>query len=207
MKRVKKIEAKNICKAYGPKVVLNDLSVSIEKGSVFCLMGPSGCGKTTLVRILSGLEKADSGKIKGIRPNRISFVFQEDRLIQHLSALSNAILPLKGRNTREKGLKALSLLGLSGEEHKRARELSGGMARRVAIARAMLAPADVVFMDEPFKGLDRENKERAIAFVKRYARKKTVIVVTHSETEARLMNGQIYNMPIPTKTFEEKGEM
>ena len=92
-----------------------------------------------------------------------AFVFQEDRLIDHLSALSNVILPL-GRSDEAKkaGMKALKLLGLAGEEDKPAGKLSGGMARRVAIARAMLAGADVVFMDEPFKGLDKANHNRHI---------------------------------------------
>lgn len=205
--RMKKIRVLGVTKRYGSKTVLDNVSFEIERNAVFCLMGPSGCGKTTLVRIMTGLEKADKGRIKGINADRIAFVFQEDRLIDHLSALSNAILPLgKNEKSIKAGMKALALLGLKGEEKKPAQKLSGGMARRVAIARAMLADADIVFMDEPFKGLDRENREKAIGFVKKYAEGKTLIVVTHSPTEAQLLNGTVYQMPIPAKKTEEKSE-
>lgn len=203
----KKILIQNISKAYSGKEVLKNFSLEIEKNRIFCLMGASGCGKTTLLRILTGLEKADSGNVTGIDENRISFVFQEDRLIEHLSALSNAILPLKANDeSRKAGMKALSLLGLQGEEKKPANKLSGGMARRVAIARAMLADADIVFMDEPFKGLDADNRTKAISFVKKYAEGKTLIVVTHSASEAELLNGQVFHMPVTGSGAEEKGE-
>ncbi len=201
------IVVSNITKRFGEKIVLNDFSLTIEKNAVFCLMGPSGCGKTTLVRIMTGLEKADAGSVTGIDPKRISFIFQEDRLIDHLSALTNAILPLKNTDENKKrGMEALSMLGLQGEEKKRARNLSGGMARRVAIARAMLHDADIVFMDEPFKGLDSENREKAIAFVKAYAMNKTLIVVTHSALEAEKLGGRVFVMPDSQNNFEKKGE-
>ena len=202
-----KIVISNITKRFGDKTVLNHFSLSIEKNSVFCLMGPSGCGKTTLVRIMTGLEKADEGTVSGIDLKKIAFVFQEDRLISHLSALSNAILPLKNtEDNRKRGLEALKMLSLQGEEKKRARNLSGGMARRVAIARAMLHDADIVFMDEPFKGLDRENREKAIEFVKVYAKEKTLIVVTHSALEAEKLGGRVFVMPESQNNFDEKGE-
>ena len=204
---MEKIVISGVTKRFGEKTVLDQFSLTIEKNAVFCLMGPSGCGKTTLLRIMTGLEKADAGIVSGIDLNRIAFVFQEDRLISHLSALSNAILPL--RNTEEnkkKGMEALRLLGLQGEEKKRARNLSGGMARRIAIARAMLHDADVVFMDEPFKGLDEENCEKAIAFVKSYAKGKTLIVVTHSLQEAEKLGGKVVVMPVFQNNFDKKGE-
>jgi len=204
---MKKIVVKGITKRFGNKTVLDKFSLEIEKNSVFCLMGPSGCGKTTLVRIMTGLEKADKGRIRGINPDRIAFVFQEDRLIEHLSALSNAILPLgRSEDAKKAGMKALKLLGLNGEEEKPARKLSGGMARRVAIARAMLADADIVFMDEPFKGLDKDNREKAIEFVKKYAKGKTLIVVTHSLSEAEKLNGTVFHMPIPMDKTKEMSE-
>ena len=202
-----KIVISNITKRFGDKTVLNHFSLSIEKNSVFCLMGPSGCGKTTLVRIMTGLEKADEGTVSGIDLKKIAFVFQEDRLISHLSALTNAILPLKNTDENKKrGMDALRMLGLQGEEKKRARNLSGGMARRVAIARAMLHDADIVFMDEPFKGLDRENREKTIDFVKAYAKDKTLIVVTHSAFEAEKLGGRVFVMPEAQNNFEKMGE-
>lgn len=194
-----RIRVSGISKAYGGKTVLRGLSLEIRKNAVTCIMGPSGCGKTTLIRLMTGLEKADEGEIQGIDLTKIAFVFQEDRLIPHLSALSNAILPLKNNaENRERGAQVLKLLGLSGEERKKAGRLSGGMARRVAIARAMLSGADTVFMDEPFKGLDKENREKAIEFVKSYAmaHQKTLIVVTHSAYEAELLNAEVFHMPV-----------
>ena len=204
---MEKIIVSDITKSFGAKTVLSHFSLEIEKGSVFCLMGASGCGKTTLIRIMTGLEKADEGSVSGVDANTIAFVFQEDRLIDHLSALSNAILPLKNdANAKKAGMEALHLLGLDGEEKKRAKDLSGGMARRVSIARAMLSKADIVFMDEPFKGLDKENKEKAIEFVKKYAKGKTLIIVTHSLNEAKLLGGSVYHMPASRDNFEQKGE-
>lgn len=204
---MEKIIISDITKRYGEKTVLDHFSLEIEKGGIFIIMGASGCGKTTLLRILTGLEKADGGTVKGVDFGKISFVFQEDRLIDHLSALSNVILPLKNDAVSKKaGMESLELLGLKGEEKKRAKDLSGGMARRVSIARAMLANAEIVFLDEPFKGLDKDTKEKAISFVKQYALGKTLIVVTHSRTEADLLGGSVYNMPVTDRNFEEKGE-
>lgn len=204
---MEKIIISDITKRFGEKTVLDHFSLEIEKGGIFLIMGASGCGKTTLLRIMTGLEKADEGKVEGVELDKISFVFQEDRLIDHLSALSNAVLPLKSdANARKAGMEALALLGLAGEEKKRARNLSGGMARRVSIARAMLKEADIVFMDEPFKGLDKDTKEKTISFVKKYAEGKTLIVVTHSQSEAELLGGSVYKMPVSDKNFEEKGE-
>ena len=204
---MEKIIISDLTKRYGEKTVLDHFSLEIEKGGIFLIMGASGCGKTTLLRIMTGLEKADEGKCEGIDPDKISFVFQEDRLIDHLSALSNAILPLKSdAHAKKAGMEALGLLGLKGEEKKRARDLSGGMARRVSIARAMLRDAEIVFMDEPFKGLDRDTKEKTISFVKKYAEGKTLIVVTHSVNEAELLGGQVFRMPVSGSNFEEKDE-
>lgn len=204
---MEKIVVSDLTKRFGEKTVLDHFSLEIEKGGIFCIMGASGCGKTTLLRIMTGLEKADEGTVGGVEPDRISFVFQEDRLIDHLSALSNVILPLKSdAGAKKAGMEALELLGLKGEEKKRARDLSGGMARRVSIARAMLKEADVVFMDEPFKGLDRDTKDKTISFVKKYAEGKTLIVVTHSAKEAELLGGTVFKMPASGSNFEEKGE-
>ena len=202
---MEKIIVSDITKSFGAKTVLSHFSLEIEKGGVFCLMGASGCGKTTLIRIMTGLEKADEGSVSGVDANTIAFVFQEDRLIDHLSALSNAILPLKNdANAKKAGMEALHLLGLDGEEKKRAKDLSGGMARRVSIARAMLIDADIVFMDEPFKGLDKQNREKAISFVKQYSEGKTLVVVTHSFAEAQLLGGTVFNMPLSEADSERK---
>lgn len=204
---MEKIVISDLTKRFGEKTVLDHFSLEIEKGCIFCIMGASGCGKTTLLRIMTGLEKADEGKVSGIDLDRISFVFQEDRLIGHLSAFSNAILPLRSdAGAKKAGMEALAFLGLKGEERKRACDLSGGMARRVSIARAMLKEADIVFMDEPFKGLDKDTKEKTISFVKKHAEGKTLIVVTHSLAEAGLLGGEVFKMPSADSNLEKKGE-
>ena len=116
---MEKIVVSDLTKRFGEKTVLDHFSLEIEKGGIFCIMGASGCGKTTLLRIMTGLEKADEGTVGGVEPDRISFVFQEDRLIDHLSALSNVILPLKSdAGAKKAGMEALDLLGLKGEEKK-----------------------------------------------------------------------------------------
>ena len=170
-------------KSYGENRVLRAFSAVFPEGRFSCIMGASGCGKTTLLRILLGLEKADSGEITGL-PSRISAVFQEDRLADDFSAVSNLALVLGKRVPRETLRAELSALGLSGSLDKPVRALSGGMRRRVAIARAMLCDAELYLLDEPFKGLDEETKKIVMDYVKTKSAGKTVIFVTHDEEEA-----------------------
>lgn len=181
-------------KAYNGKVVLDNLSETIRAGERLCVMGPSGCGKTTLLRLISGLEAPNAGEIRGVDANRLAYVFQEDRLIPHASALNNVTLAQHGRPRRERALNALNSLGLSDSASKPARELSGGMARRVAIARALITDAEVILMDEPFKGLDAENREKAMRFALCETEGKTLILVTHDVYEARYMRARIKEM-------------
>lgn len=177
------IEIRNIYKAYDDKQVLSDLSLSIAKGKVTCITGPSGCGKTTLLRIMAGLEKADSGTVENEKAN-VAFVFQEDRLAEDFSALSNVRLATGKRVDTEVIRRHLEELGLEGHIDRPVRELSGGMKRRVSIARAVCYDADILFMDEPFKGLDAKLKIEVMDYVKRHTETKTVIFVTHDRTEA-----------------------
>ena len=116
------------------------------------LMGPSGIGKTTLLLLLLGLVSPDSGEITGL-PEKVSVIFQEDRLCEDFSALSNVamVLPRGGEETASALLKAL---GLEEAMRQPVHTLSGGMKRRVAIARGLAADSPLLLMDEPFKGLD-----------------------------------------------------
>lgn len=177
------IAMERLSKAYDGKPVLRDFSLCVEAGEHLCLMGPSGCGKTTLLRLLMGLERPDGGSITGLEGLRMSAVFQEDRLLEHLTAAENICFVCGSLPEETETL--LLRLGLEKESLSRpVREFSGGMKRRAAIARALLAAFDVLFLDEPYKGLDADTKKAVQDAVGEYARNKTVVLVTHDPAEA-----------------------
>lgn len=183
------ITVSHLTKHFGEKNVLSDLSFSIKKGSVTAIMAASGAGKTTLLRILLGLETPDSGSLTLNETPRISAVFQEDRLCENLSPLSNIRLVTGNTVPKSEILAALSSLGLSDSVGQPVRELSGGQKRRIALLRALLAPWDLLLLDEPFKGLDPESKKTAMDYVLKSANQKerTVLLVTHDPFEADYM--------------------
>lgn len=176
----------NLCKSYGEKTVLQNFSAHFEKGEISALMGPSGCGKTTLLRILLGIEEKDEGEILSL--GRVVAVFQEDRLSEPLSAVKNVCLGRKDATDGE-AKQLLSALGLSEDMEKPVRELSGGMRRRVSIARALIADADTVLLDEPFSALDEDTKACVMEFTRESLRGKTVLLITHDLDEARAFAG------------------
>lgn len=180
-------------KRFGEKRVLEAYSATIRAGRVTCVMGPSGCGKTTLLHILMGLEQADSGTITGL-PERISAVFQEDRLCEDFSAVSNIRLVTGKTVSEDEIMQCLSAFGLAGSEQVPVRELSGGMKRRVAIARAVLAEGELLILDEPFKGLDEATREAVATEMKRRIAGRTVLMVTHDPAEAVLMDADVLEM-------------
>ena len=157
-------------------------------------MGKSGLGKTTLLRILMGLEKYDAGSIEGMENKKISAVFQEDRLCENLSAVTNVAIVCEKNATLQEIRKELENIGLSGSTEKPVRELSGGMKRRVAIIRSIMADSDIVVFDEPFKGLDVETRKTAIEYLKKKLKDRTVIMVTHDIDEALSLNCKIINL-------------
>ncbi len=180
----------NLSKAFGDKTVLSNVSLTVPCGSYVRISGESGIGKTTLLRILCGLEKADSGEVLGVTPKDISVLFQEDRLFPELSALDNVTLVIKNGTKTEKKARAKQLLldlGLDESDFElRPGELSGGMCRRVAIARALAYDKPILLLDEALQGLDTENAKRAARVIERECLGKTVIFVTHGEPRTRL---------------------
>lgn len=186
------MEVKNLCKAYGDRPVLENVSFTAGVG-VTALWGPSGVGKTTLLRILLGLEKPDSGELMGTAV-RWSAVFQEDRLLEGLDALGNLRFALGTDYEEAKAAAMLTALGLIWETGKPVREWSGGMKRRLALARALLAVSDAVALDEPFTGLDEENRRRAALCIAAAAETKPVLLVTHDRTELNLLRANIVNL-------------
>ena len=177
------LQVQNLCKSYGGDTVLRDVTFTAGPG-VTCVMAPSGAGKTTLLRILLGLETADIGTVQIPAGCRWAAVFQEDRLLEQLDARGNLRFIL-GKDYREETASALlTELGLGDVGNKPVRDFSGGMKRRLALARALLAPSDILVLDEPFTGLDGENRAGALACVRRAAEEKPVLLVTHDESDA-----------------------
>ena len=186
---MQEIRLLNIEKSFGDKAVLRGLSLTLSPASRSALMGPSGCGKTTLLRILVGLERADAGGVSGL-PARIATVFQDDRLCPWLTVEENIRLACP-RATKADIQSILSALGLGGEARTKAADLSGGMARRTAIARALLYGGELVVLDEPFRGLDEESRARTAACIRDMTKGKTLLLVTHDAREAALLDARV----------------
>ncbi len=187
------MELKGISKAFGEKQVLRELYLSAPEGEVTAIMGPSGCGKTTLLRIVMGLEKPDSGEVAGLQGCRISAVFQEDRLLSRLTAEGNLRFVAETEAQRAQIPALLEEMGLA-RETEPAETFSGGMKRRLAIARALLAEYDLLVLDEPFRGLDGETRGQVMEAVRRRTAGKTVLMVTHDEEEARAMGANLIRL-------------
>jgi NitT/TauT family transport system ATP-binding protein len=181
------LEVKNICKSFGDTPVFTDFSCEIPLGKISCIMGPSGRGKTTLLRMLMGLETPDSGELLGFAGLHAAAVFQEDRLCDNLSAQANVLMVCQEQKKRTDVRAALAALGLTDNDNQPVREFSGGMRRRVALARALMADCDILYLDEPFKGLDAETKELSLNYTKNSTQGKTVLLVTHDYAEAEAL--------------------
>ena len=187
------LRVKDLRKSYGGVPVLENVTFTAKPG-VTCVMAPSGAGKTTLLRILLGLERADGGGITGGEGCRWAAVFQEDRLLEHLDAMGNLRFVLGPELDEGAALDMLAALGLGDVGAKPVREISGGMKRRLALARALLAPSDALALDEPFTGLDEENRSRAMACVRRAGLEKPVLLVTHDESDAAELHARIVGL-------------
>lgn len=195
---------------YKNQKVITNLSLEIADGEILCVMGESGCGKTTLLGLLTGRLKPENGKINGISGKRIGMVFQENRLLEEFSAESNILLgcdrgfyPWDSVNSRhwKKAEKRklidehLKLVGLEEASKEKVKNLSGGMKRRVAIVRAMMTDCDILVMDEPFQGLDTENRRKAIDYIRQYKGDRTLLLVTHEKEDVERLGGVLYQMP------------
>ncbi|MDG3141507.1 amino acid ABC transporter ATP-binding protein [Streptococcus suis] len=183
-------------KAYGSKVIFQNFNLTISEGRVLALVGPSGGGKTTLLRMLAGLEKVDSGQLiyngeevplDHLEESRLlGFVFQDFQLFPHMTVLENLILsPIKTMNipreaAQEKATKLLNRLGLGEHIEVYPHSLSGGQKQRVALARAMMIDPQIIGYDEPTSALDPElRKEVENLILQNRETGITQIVVTH----------------------------
>lgn len=172
------ITCRELTVSFGDKTVLDRFSLSIPEQGVTVLSGPSGCGKTTLLRVLAGLQPFQGGAVEGVASRDTALLFQEDRLLpwrtveQHLTD----VLP---RDRRSAVSALLALAELTGEEASRPAALSGGMGRRLALARCLALPARLYLLDEPFAGVDLP---RAIRILERLDQLSVpVLLVSHEE--------------------------
>jgi len=215
-------ELKGVTKIYGKGatevVVLDNVSLSIEKGAAVSVMGPSGSGKTTLLNMLGALDKPTSGqvfisgeeiskvperKLYKVRREKVGFVFQTYYLVPTLSALENVLLPTLpiGRDRyQEKAIEILDQVGLAKRAHHRPPELSGGEQQRVVIARALINSPQIILADEPTGNLDSKTGGEIIDLLLVLNKKEgaTLVIVTHEESIAqradrllKLLDGRI----------------
>jgi len=189
---------KNLNKQFGENIIFRDFNISFREGERTCILGPSGCGKTTLLNIIGGITEPDSGSFEGFEGKSYSYVFQEPRLLPWKTVTGNIEFVLSDSLSRsERTAKAKELIERVELERFASyypSQLSGGMSRRVAIARAFATDSDIILMDEPLAGLDTELKHTLMQWFSDIWKrdKPTVLFVTHDESEAHLLGNEIY---------------
>lgn len=177
------IECRNVSKQFNNLKVLSDFNAVFETGKHYGITGPSGCGKTTLLRIIGGLVKPDSGQVV-VRAEKnenclFSWMFQEDRLLEDKTAAQNLRWACPSR-TEAECRELLIQMGISPTMLSMPlRSFSGGMKRRVALCRCLLFPAAIYLLDEPYKGLDADTRNQAHALVEAFTRNHTVLMISH----------------------------
>ena len=185
-----------VCKSFGENRVLDHLSWAFPGGQISCVQGPSGCGKTTLLRLIAGLEAPDSGEILGSGDKKISAVFQENRLLENLTVEKNILLTARPGFTRSDARELLNDLGLSGAEQRPTAALSGGMRRRVAVARSLAADYELLLLDEPLTGLDGEMRLRVLRRIQADLKGRTAIWITHDPDAAALLDAPVLRLDL-----------
>jgi len=217
-----KLAIENVSKTFrtatGEVLALDRVSLQVNEAEFVCLVGPSGCGKTTLLNIIAGLEKPDSGMVLAdgkpvTSPGRDRLVmFQEPALFPWLNVLGNVLFGLKlkpnltNKDRRNVARYYLELVGLTRFERANIHELSGGMKQRVSLARALAPNPRVLLMDEPFAALDALTREQLYGDIQQIwkARRKTIVFVTHNVREAACLGDRVLLFsPHPGRIQEE----
>ncbi|MGL5436863.1 MAG: ABC transporter ATP-binding protein [Lachnospiraceae bacterium] len=185
------LTVQKLSKSYGDLSVLKAFHMELECGHIYCLMGASGSGKTTLLRLILGLEQPDSGTItlKNSTDEGVVAVFQENRLCESFSPVDNVCMVTGASLSREAAARELGRLLPEESLRRPVSTLSGGMKRRVAIVRALLAPSCAILMDEPFTGLDEDTKALVIDYIKEKSVGKLILIATHQEEDIFLLGG------------------
>lgn len=188
------IRFEEVSLTFGDCRVLECCTEMLPERGVVCLFGPSGCGKTSFVRVLTGLQKPDSGRVTGICPAEAAVVFQEHRLLPWLTVRENvaAVLP-KGSDP----LPWLQIVGLEQAADLLPSALSGGMQRRAALARALAYGGKLLVLDEPFQGLDLAAKQEIYPHILAAAAEKPVLLITHDPVEAEALSDEIWYVDGP----------
>lgn len=201
------VEVVSVSKSFAGKTVVRDVSFRVEEGQILCLLGPSGCGKTTLLRIVAGLETADSGyvaldarRLDDVPVHRRGFglMFQDFALFPHKDVSENVAFGLRmqavpRRQVEAKVAEMLELVGLSGYEGRRVYDLSGGEQQRVALARSLAPDPRLLMLDEPLGSLDRALREELMNELRTILKRVgvTSIYVTHDQQEAFAVSDQV----------------
>lgn len=190
MELVEDVCIEGLRKSFGDLDVLRGVTFTLNVGGVYCLMAPSGSGKTTLFKVLLGLDAADAGVVTGIAPGQIAAMFQEERLCEALTPVENVLLVCPRRTRRARVRSLLSRILPEDSLDRPVSQLSGGMRRRVSLARAVAYPSRMLLLDEPFTGLDAVTKGRVIDFLLSERRGRTMLVSTHAEGDVALLGGE-----------------
>lgn len=197
---MKTLKLSDISKKYNDITVLANANAEFTSSKIICIRGQSGAGKTTLLNIIMGVVKADKGIVEFVNDNgqsvkpRFSAVFQDCRLIEHLSPVINVKMVLKKNSAKDVAFAVKGeLLKLLDKEalDKPCSELSGGMKRRVEIVRAVMAESDIVIMDEPFAGLDEVTKDNVINYIMNNINNRIVIISTHDEEDVKKLRANV----------------
>ena len=176
------IELVQISKAYGEKAVISDFSLTLPDRGILALTGKNGSGKTTLLRLLAGLEEPDAGQIRMPVQTRVSYVFQDYRLLPSLTVRQNLLLVLE-KSRRQEADTWLQAVGLAAYADALPASLSGGMRQRTALARALAYGGELLLLDEPFAALDTTWKPRMMDEVLRAAETGCVLLTTHDPSD------------------------
>lgn len=193
---MKVLELENISFSYeGESTLIKDISFSLEKNEFLSIVGSSGCGKSTIIKLIAGIEKADSGKIKGLSTG---YMPQKDLLLPWRTVLENIVLPVElNKKSLEEGKQKaeeyLKKLNLAEYKNKLPHELSGGMRQRVSFLRTLLTEADILLLDEPFSALDAITKEYLQKWLLDTLKEfnKSIIFITHDINEALFLSDRI----------------
>ena len=188
----------NICKSFNGKEIFKDFNIQFTEGIITCILGPSGCGKTTLLNLIGGILHPDSGQCSGFTDRKISYIFQEPRLLPWKTVRGNIefVLPdeLASTERKEKADELIRRVNLCEFAEYYPGQLSGGMKQRVSIARAFASSSDIILMDEPLNGLDFSLKQNMLKWFSQIwqADRRTVIFVTHDIDEALAIGNEVY---------------